>query len=75
MNTSQIPMQSDKTETSFVVGLKAKPVQEVRRFMAGPWTSSILSPEEIEEMYQWLQQKEETSLDETEEHFVEIGLD
>ena len=75
MTTNQISSKSDKTEVSFVEDLKAKSVEEVRSFMYGPWTSSILSPEEIEEMYQWLQQKEATSPDETEEHLVEIGLD
>jgi hypothetical protein len=75
MITDTLSAKSDKTEVSFVEELKAKPVQEVRSFMYGPWTSSILSPEEIEEMYQWLQQKEATSPDETEEHLVEIGLD
>ena len=75
MTTNQIPQNSDKIETSFVKDLKRKPVQELRRFMAGPWTSSILSPEEIEEIYQILQQKEGASLDETEENFLEIGKD
>ncbi len=75
MTTNQIPLNSDKIETSFVKDLKRKPVQELRRFMTGPWTSSILSPEEIEEIYQILQQKEGASLDETEENFVEIGQD
>jgi hypothetical protein len=75
MITDQLPLKSDKTEASFVVDLKRKPAQELRRFMAGPWTASILSSEEIEDIYQRLQQKEVASLDETEENFVEIGLD
>ncbi|HXZ05051.1 MAG TPA: hypothetical protein VEH81_09460 [Ktedonobacteraceae bacterium] len=75
MITDQIPLKSDKTEVSFIVDLKAKPIQEIRRFMSGPWTSSILSPQEIEEIYQWLQQKEATSQDETAEDFVAIGQD
>ncbi len=75
MSTIQIPLKSDKTEASFVVDLKTKPIQELRRFMAGPWTASILSSQTIEEIYQWLQQKEATSLDETAENFVEMGQD
>jgi hypothetical protein len=75
MTTDQVPLKSDKIEASFVVDLKRKPMQELRRFMAGPWTASILSSEEIEEIYQRLQQKEVTSLDETEENFVEMGQD
>ena len=75
MSTIQIPLKSDKTEASFVVDLKTKPIQELRRFMAGPWTASILSPQEIEEIFQWLQQKEATSLDETAETFVVMGQD
>jgi hypothetical protein len=75
MTTNQIPLNSDKIESPFVKELKRKPVQEIRRFMAGPWTASILSPEEIEEIYQSLEQKEVASLDETEENFVEVGRD
>jgi hypothetical protein len=75
MTTDQVPLKSDKIEASFVVDLKRKPMQELRRFMAGPWTASILSSEEIEEIYQRLQQKEVTSLDETEDNFVEMGQD
>jgi hypothetical protein len=43
--------------------------------MAGPWTASILSPEEIEELYQELHQKEASPLDGTAEDLVEIGQD
>jgi hypothetical protein len=75
MTTIQIPLKSDKTEASFVEDLKTKPIQELLRFMAGPWTASILSSQEIEEIYQWLQQKEATSPDEITETFVEIGQD
>ena len=75
MTTNQVSLNSEKTEASFVVDLKRKPMQELRRFMAGPWTASILSTEEIEEIYQSLQQKEITFLDETEEDFVEMGKD
>ena len=75
MTTNQVLLNSDKTEASFVADLKRKPAQELRRFMSGPWTASILSPEEIEEIYQRLQQKDVASLDETEENFVEIGQD
>lgn len=75
MITDQVSLNNEKTEASFVEDLKRKPVQELRRFMAGPWTASILSPEEIEEIYQILQQKEVASLDETEENLVEIGQD
>ena len=75
MITDQLPLKSDKTEASFVVDLKRKPMQELRRFMAGPWTASILSTEAIEDIYQRLEQKEVASLDETEENFFEIGQD
>ena len=75
MTTDQVSLNSDKTEASFVVDLKRKPMQELRRFMAGSWTASILSPEEIEEIYQRLRQKEVASLGEKDENFVEIGLD
>ena len=75
MITDQVSLNNEKTEASFVADLKRKPTKELRRFMAGPWTASILSPEEIEEIYQSLEQKEVASLDETEENFFEIGQD
>ena len=68
-------LQRDRTKASFVAELKTKSTQELRRFMAGPWTASILSPEEIEELYQTLQQTEGSSLDWTTEDFVRMALD
>jgi hypothetical protein len=62
MTNSQASVQIDKEEEYFVAELKTKPAQELRHFLAGPWTASILSPEAIEELYQYqkLQQQEET---------------
>jgi hypothetical protein len=68
-------LQRDRTKASFVAELKTKSTQELRRFMAGPWTASILSPEEIEELYQTLQQTEGSSQARTTEDFVEMALD
>jgi hypothetical protein len=67
MTNSQASVQIDKTEEYFVAELKAKPAQELRHFLAGPWTASILSTEAIEELYQYqkLQQKEETPQQQT----------
>jgi len=75
MTTAQARLQPDKTEIYFVAELKAKSTEELRRFMAGPWTASILSPEGIEVLYQELQQREASALNGTEEDFVEMGLD
>jgi hypothetical protein len=62
MTNSQASMQLDRTEENFVAELKAKPTEELRRFLAGPWTASILSPQALEELYQYqeLRQKVET---------------
>ncbi len=75
MTTNQVPLNGNKTEASFVVELKRKPMLELLNFISCPWTASILSPEEIEEIYHSLQQNGFTWLDETEESFFEIGLD
>ncbi len=75
MTNAQAILQQDRTKASFVAELKAKSTEELRCFMAGPWTASILSPDEIEELYQELQQKEASPLDGTEEDFVEMGQD
>lgn len=48
MTTDQAILQHDKTELSFVAELKAKSAPELRSFMFGPWTASILSSEAIE---------------------------
>ncbi len=67
MKNSQTSVQLDKTEENFIAELKAKSPQELHNFLAGPWTASILSPEAIEELYQYekLQQKEETTQPQT----------
>jgi hypothetical protein len=67
MTNLQASAQLDKTEENFVIELKTKPTQELRRFLAGPWTASILSSQAIEELYQYQErrQKEETPQQET----------
>lgn len=75
MTTDQAILQRERTEATFVAELKAKSAPELRCFMSGPWTASILSPEAIEELYQILQQEEESSLDGTAEDFVEMARD
>jgi hypothetical protein len=67
MTNSQASVQIDKTEEYFVAELKAKPAQELRHFLEGPWTASILSTEAIEQLYQYQkpQQKEETPQQQT----------
>jgi hypothetical protein len=75
MTIVQEILQRDRTAASFVAELKTKSTQELRRFMAGPWTASILSPEEIEELYQTLKQTEGSSQAWTTEDFVEIAQD
>jgi hypothetical protein len=61
MTNSQAIVQLDGTEENFVAELKKKSTQELRCFLAGSWTASILSPEAIEELYQYqeLRRKEE----------------
>ncbi len=75
MATNQVPLNGNKTEASFVVELKRKPIPELLSFISYPWTASILAPEEVEEIYQSLQQNGVTWLDETEQSFIEMGLD
>ena len=75
MTTNHVPQNANKTEASFVAELKKKPKPELLNFISYPWTSSILSPEEIEEIYQSLQQNGVTWLDEPEHRFIEMGLD
>jgi len=72
---AQAIAQLDKSEEYFVVELKKKPTQELRRFLAGSWTAAILSPEAIEELYHELQRREVSSQDGTEEYFVEMSQD
>jgi hypothetical protein len=75
MTIVQEILQRDRKGASFVAELKTKSTQELRRFMTGPWTESILSQEEIEELYQTLQQTEGSSLDWTTEDLVEMVQD
>ena len=71
MTTAQAQLQSSRTEAFFVAKLEAKPTEELRRFMEGPWTASILSFDAIEELYRELQRRANG----TEKDFVEMGLD
>jgi hypothetical protein len=62
MTNPQANLQPGRTEESFIGELETKSTEELRRFLAGSWTASILSPEAIEELYQYQEhrQKEET---------------
>jgi hypothetical protein len=62
MTNFQTIAQRDKSEEYFVVELKKKPTQELRRFMMGSWTASILSPEEIEELYRYQEKRQKEEL-------------
>lgn len=68
MAIARTNLQSDRTEAYFVVQLKAKSTEELRRFLAAPWTASLLSPEEIEDLSQELQERKE-------KYYVEVGQD
>jgi hypothetical protein len=61
INYQAIPQQ-EWTEKNFVVELEKKPTEELRRFLQGSWTASILSSEAIEELYRFQKQhqKEES---------------
>ena len=67
MTNSQASMQLNETEEEFVAELKTKPAKELHNFLAGPWTAAILSPDAIEELYQYqkLQQQEVTTQQQT----------
>ena len=75
MTTDQAILQRDTTEASFVAELKARSATELRSFMSGPWTASILSSEAIEELYHILQQKEAFSIDGALDNSIEMALD
>jgi len=62
MTNSQAIVQLDKSEEYFVVELKKRPTQELRRFLAGSWTASILSPEAIEELYRYQEKRQKEEL-------------
>jgi hypothetical protein len=61
MRHAQAIAHRNKTEKDLIVWIEAKPTQELNQFLAGSWTASILSPEAIEELYQYRErrQKEE----------------
>ncbi len=71
MTNTQAKLQSGRTESFFVAELEAQPTEELRHFMTGPWTASILSFDAIEELYQELGRR----ASETEKDVVEMGLD
>ena len=75
MTNAQVIAQREMTEVDVIAWLKAKSTEELHRFMTGPWTASILSSEEIEELYQELHEREASPLDVTAEDFVGVGRD
>ncbi len=75
MTTAQGKLQSSRTEATFVAELEAKSTEELRHFMTGPWTASILSSEAIEELYRELRQREASAFNGTEKDFVVMGQD
>ena len=62
MTNAQAIVQRDTSEEYFVVQLKKKATQELRRFLAGSWTASILSPEAIEELYRYQEKRQKEEL-------------
>ncbi len=75
MTYTQTIVQRERTEEDVMAWLTAKSTEELRRFMMGSWTASILSPKEIEELYHELQQREASPRDGTEEDSVEMSQD
>ena len=74
--TNDLPLgQRNSVEKYFVEELETKSMEELRRFLAGPWIASILSPEAIEELYQELQQREASPLEGAGESFTGMGQD
>lgn len=75
MTNAQLTSYANRTEAFLIVKLKVSSAEELRRFLAGPWTASVLSPEELEELYQELHQQEASARNETAEEVVEVGRD
>jgi hypothetical protein len=75
MTYDQTNAQRERAEENFKAWLTALPAQELRRYMAGPWTTYLLSTEEIEELYQVLKRKEASPPYESGEDLVEVGQD
>ena len=51
MITAEEIAQRDRAQEDLMTWLEAKSPQEFRQFLAGSWTASLLSPENIEELY------------------------
>jgi hypothetical protein len=52
MITTEELIQRDQAEEDLIAWLEAKSTQELRQFLAGSWMASLLSPENIEELYE-----------------------
>jgi hypothetical protein len=75
MITIQTITQRDEVEEELKEWLKTKSTEELRQFLSSPWVAWLFSPEAIEELYQELQQQEDSPLPGTEEYIIEVGLD
>ena len=52
MITAEEMAQRDKAEEDLIAWLEAKSTQEFRQFLAGSWTACLLSPEDLEQLYE-----------------------
>jgi uncharacterized protein (DUF2342 family) len=52
MITAEELTQRDQAEEELIAWLEAKSTQEFRQFLAGSWTACLLSPEDLEELYE-----------------------
>ena len=52
MMTAEELTQRDQAEEELIAWLEAKSTQEVRQFLARSWMASLLSPEDLEELYE-----------------------
>jgi hypothetical protein len=75
MTNTQITSDTNRAGSSLLIRLKLSTPQDLRRFLEYPWSASLLTPAQREELFAELLPMDEALQDRTEAEFIEVGRD
>ncbi len=75
MTNTQRPSVTNRAGSSLLIRLKLSTPQGLRRFLEYPWSASLLTPAEREELSAELLPPDEALQDRTEAELIEVGRD
>jgi hypothetical protein len=75
MTNTHISSHTNRAGNSPLIWLKLSTPQDLRHFLESPWSASLLTPVEIEELYAEFLPMDEALQDRTEAELIEVGRD